>query len=197
MLAGPPLVDAVSGDQQHIRRGDTRIGELVARYEAYRRRQARGLLGLIPRAAIRPLYRRALRAGSRAESTSDPVGILVAYCETLLPLPPFETWCVDADRNPTAHLYDVDASADAPTADAPVTLETSEFSHDQHLWMAHLRSFREGVTWRGFIVFEDPESSRVHSTALIFQESDPVDIRDRFLSFESSALSAFLRSALP
>jgi hypothetical protein len=69
--------------------------------------------------------------------------------------------------------------------------------HDLHAWTAHLRSFRDGSTWRGFIAFEDSLSRRVHRTALIFQESGPVDVRDRFLSFEPSALIAFLRSALP
>ena len=178
-------------------RGPTCSRELPGRYEAYRRRQARGLLGLIPREAIRPLYRRAVRAGFGGRHTSDPMEVLVQYCETLLPLPPFELWCEDAHRNPKAYLYDVDASADAPSAVAPVTVETREFTHDRTPWMAHLRSFRDGVIWRGFIAFEDRESSRVHRTALIFRESDPVDVRDRFLSFESSALTAFLRSALP
>ncbi|MDH3421651.1 MAG: hypothetical protein OEN00_01580 [Gemmatimonadota bacterium] len=122
---------------------------------------------------------------------------LVRYCEALLPLPPFETWCDDLARNPTAHLYDVDDSADAPDAGAPVTVETREFSHDRYPWQAHLRSFRDGVTWRGFIAFENRQSNRIHRTALIFQEHDPVAVRDRFLSFESSTLVAFLRSALP
>jgi hypothetical protein len=125
------------------------------------------------------------------------MGTLVAYCETLLPLPPFDTWCDDHRRNPAAYLYDVDDSAEAPSADAPATLESREFLHDLHAWTAHLRSFRDGSTWRGFIAFEDSLSRRVHLTALIFQESGPVDVRDRFLSFEPSALIAFLRSALP
>lgn len=172
-------------------------GELLARYGAYRRRQARGLLRMVPRNAIRPLYRRAVRAGFGKAEASDPMETLVSYCETLLPLPPFETWHDDVQRSPAAHLYDVDDSADAPSAEAPVTVETREFSHDQHPWTAHLRSFRDGVTWRGFIAFEDSRSRRVHRTALIFRESDPVDVRERFLSFESSALVAFLRSALP
>jgi hypothetical protein len=176
---------------------DVSRAELQERYEAYRRRQARGLLGLVPRDAIRPLCRRAVRAGFGREGAPDPLETLVRYCETLLPLPPFAAWCDDQQRNPIAYLYDVDASAEAPGADAPVTVETREFSHDQHPWTAHLRSFRDGATWRGFIAFEDDRSSRVHRTALIFRESDPVDVRDRFLSFESAALAAFLRSAMP
>ena len=171
--------------------------ELVLKYEVYRRRQARGLLSMVPPAAIRPLYRRALREGFGSEGDSDPIGALVAYCERLLPLPPFETWCDDVRQNPAAHLHDVAESAEAPSAEAPVTVETRTFIYADHPWTAHLRSFRDGVTWRGFIAFEDQQSSRVHRTALIFQELDPVDVRDRFLSFESTALCAFLRSALP
>jgi hypothetical protein len=171
--------------------------ELSGRYDAYRRRQARALLRVVPQGAIRPLYRRALKAGFTKEGASDPMGVLVRYCETLLPLPPFEAWRQDVRQNPTAHLYDVDDSAEAPGADAPVTVETRVFSHADHQWLAHLRSFRDGVTWRGFIAFEDSRSHLVHRTAVIFREADPVDVRDRFLSFESSALVAFLRSALP
>ena len=37
----------------------------------------------------------------------------------------------------------------------------------------------------------------MHRTALVFRESDPADLRERFLSFESGTLEAFLRSALP
>jgi hypothetical protein len=37
----------------------------------------------------------------------------------------------------------------------------------------------------------------VHRTALIFRELAAVDVRERFLGFEPSALAAFLRSALP
>jgi len=179
---------------REILSGRVSRAELLSRYEAYRRRQARGLLHMVPRDAIRPLYRRALRAGF---GDDDAMGALVKFCETLLPLPPFEAWLADVHRNPAAHLYDVGDSAAAPSADAPVTVETRVFSHGDRPWAAHLRSFRDGPTWRGFIAFEDRVSSRVHRTALIFRESDPVDVRERFLSFENSALVAFLRSALP
>jgi hypothetical protein len=37
----------------------------------------------------------------------------------------------------------------------------------------------------------------VHRTTLIFRETDPADLRERFLGFEPVALEAFLRSALP
>jgi len=171
--------------------------ELLGRYHAYRRRQARGLLGMLPREAVRPLYRRALGAGRGEDGVSDPMLTLLAYCERLLPLPSFEVWSDDVRRNPAAHLHDVDDSAEAPSADAPVTVETRRFTVGERSWAAHLRSFRDGDAWRGFIAFEDAESRCVHRTALIFREGGPVDVRDRFMSFEASSLAAFLRSALP
>ncbi len=170
--------------------------ELEAQYAAYRRRQARGLIRLLPREAVRPLYRRAVEArGEGAEH--DPLGSLLLFCERLLPLPSFETWLDDLRRHPDAHLEDVDDSADVPTADAPATVEARPFPFEGNPWVAHLRSYRDGGTWRGYIAFEEAESRRVHHTALIFREDDPVDVRERFLAFDQAALQAFLRSALP
>jgi hypothetical protein len=172
--------------------------ELLTRYGAYRRRQARALLHLMPREGVRPLYRRALRDGLEGEAHSDPMDALVAYCETLLPLPPFEVWCEDVRRNPDA--YDGDGDGDdiavAPTSEAPLTRASREFTHGDRRWTAHLRSYRDESGWRGFIAFEDPLTTRVHRTASIFHESCAEDVHERFASFESSALAAFLRSAL-
>ena len=152
---------------------------------------------MLPREAIRPLYRRAREAGHGTVASSDPLAALVDYCETLLPLPPFERWYEDLAASPAAHLHDIDDSAAAPTADAPTTVEARTFEVDGAQWIAYLRSYRDGSAWRGYIVFEDPRSRHVHRTALIFRENDPADLRDRFLDFESVALAAFLRSALP
>lgn len=170
--------------------------ELLGQYQAYRKRQARGLVRMLPREAIRPLYRRA-RAAGHGIASSDPLAVLVDYCETLLPLPPFERWYEDLAASPAAHLHDLDDSAEAPTADAPTTVDARTFELDGASWIAYLRSFRDGSTWRGYIVFEDRQSRRLHRTALIFRENDPADLRDRFLDFEPVALAAFLRSALP
>jgi hypothetical protein len=171
--------------------------ELLVEYRAYRKRQARGLVGLLPKEAVRPLYRRALRAGHGEKQSTDPLATLVDYCETLLPLPPFERWCEDREASPSAYLRDLDDSAAAPTAEAPATVETRELVVAGASWLAHLRSFRDGDAWRGYIAFEEQKSRRVHRTALIFRESDPADLRDRFLDFEPVTLSAFLRSSLP
>jgi hypothetical protein len=153
---------------------------------------------MLPRDAVRPLYRRALAAEVGEDTpVDDPLAILLQYCEGLLPLPSFELWAEDVSLHPVAHLHDLDDSADVPTAAAPATLERRLFHHQGERWLAQLRSFRDGDAWRGFISFRDARSGEVHRTALVFREADPAEVRDRFLSFESSTLEAFLRSALP
>jgi len=122
---------------------------------------------------------------------------LVAHCETLLPLPPFEVWLEDVQGNPDAHVDDGDDSAVAPTSEAPLTQVSRAFAHAGRRWTAHLRSYRDESGWRGFIAFEDALSTRVHRTASIFRETCAEDVRERFAGFESSTLVAFLRSALP
>jgi hypothetical protein len=146
---------------------------------------------------VRPLYRKALAKGFGDRYGADPLTALVAFCERLLPLPPFETWCEDVRVHATAHLADVDDSPLAPTAEAPATVAERAFVFEGRSWVARLRSFRDGETWRGYIAFEDTESRRVHRTAVVFSESGPVDVRERFLSFDLPAVRAFLRSALP
>lgn len=172
--------------------------ELRVQYQGYRVRQARALVGILPKKAIRSLYRRAILSdGLQGQAQVDPLAVLVRYCESLLPLPPFELWVEDVRMHPVAHLHDLDDSADVPTATAPATMEARFFEHHGDPWIAHLRSFRDGGAWRGFIAFEERRSGQVHSTALVFRESDPADLRERFLSFDPAALGAFLRSALP
>lgn len=169
--------------------------DLREQYDSYRLRQATALAHMLPREAVRPLYRRALRDGGLDRVREDPLGLLVEFCERLLPLPPFEVWLQDVTLNPEAHLDALDDGAGAPTAQAPATIESRSFDVGGEQWTAHLRSFRDGVVWRGFIAFEQRRTGRVLSTALVFRESDPSEVRDRFLSFEPVALEAFLRSA--
>ena len=176
--------------------------ELRERYDGYCRRQASRLVQLLPRDAVRPLYRRARDEARRADALADggeadPLALLVRYCRALLPLPPFEVWREDLRRHPEGHFADLEESADVPTADAPSTLEVRSLQVHGRAWLAHLRSFRETGLWRGYISFEEEGSGRVHRTAAVFCESDARELRDRFLSFEHQALEAFLRSALP
>lgn len=170
--------------------------ELMTRYRAYRLRQARALLHMMPREAVRPLYRKAVREGFGADG-SDPMAALVCYCERLLPLPPFEVWRDDVHGHPDAGDDDADDSAVMPTAEAPLTQASRHLAHGDREWTAHLRSFRDGSVWRGFIAFEETHTSSVHRTTVIFREPDAEGVRERFASFESSTLVSFLRSALP
>lgn len=170
--------------------------DLHERYAAYRRAQASGLVRLLPQDAIRPLYRRAREAMGPGDA-EDPLSLLVRYCERVLPLPPFDVWREDLALNPEAHLEDLDRSASAPTAGAPSTVEVRELHHAGRPWRAKLRSFRDQGVWRGFIAFESEPGMPAHRTTTIFCESGLSELRDRFLSFSSATLEAFLRSALP
>jgi hypothetical protein len=182
---------------QHV--ADT---ELRERYEGYCRRQASRLVQLLPRDAVRPLYRRARDEARRADALADggeadPLALLVRYCRSLLPLPPFEVWREDLRSHPGEHFADLEESADVPTADAPSTMEVRSLEVHGQAWLAHLRSFREAGLWRGYISFEEEGSGRMHRTAAVFCESDAGELCERFLSFEHATLEAFLRSALP
>lgn len=176
--------------------------ELLVRYEGYRRRQAARLVRMLPRDAVRPLYRRARGEALRSDSLSDdgeddPLALLVRYCGALLPLPPFEVWLEDLRLHPDGHFADLEESVDGPTADAPSTMESRPMRVHGRPWVAQLRSFREAGLWRGFISFQEEGSRRVHRTAAVFCEEGPGELRERFLSFENGALEAFLRSTLP
>ncbi|MDX1648195.1 MAG: hypothetical protein R3304_13700 [Longimicrobiales bacterium] len=172
--------------------------ELRAQYLAYRRRQSRALLGLLPEGAIRPLYRRALEGGGTSATDHDPMERLLAYCEALLPLPPFDVWRADREASPRAHWSDVEDSADVPSPSRPATLELRSFRRGPRRWTARLRGFRDQDVWRGFIAFQGNEADgAVHRTAVIFREATAAELRDRFNGFESASLEAFLRSALP
>lgn len=176
--------------------------ELRRRYESYRRRQAAELVRMLPREAIRPLYRRARDEARRADALSDageddPLGLLHAFCASLLPLPPFGVWLEDLRAHPEGHYADMEEAPDGPTSDAPSTLGVRPLDVRGRRWLAHLRSFRDAGLWRGYISFEEGGSGRVHRTAAVFCEQGAGELRDRFFSFEEAALEAFLRSTLP
>jgi hypothetical protein len=182
----PRVSDSIERDESELRED----------YEDYRERHARRLVALLPREAIRPLYRAALSDPTLDTVPDDPLAKLTEYCARLLPLPPFDVWVEDVRANPDAYLLDLREAANAPTAASPATLETRRLSRSDGSWLARLRGFRDRDAWRGFIAFEDESSGLVHHTALIFREGDPRDLRRRFLSFEAGTLEAFLRSSL-
>lgn len=171
--------------------------ELLVMYEDYRRRQFRRLVSMLPREAIRPLYRAALEARGAAASPDDPLEALVDHCSGLLPLPPFEVWADDLARFPAAHLRDLDDSFDGPTLAKPATIAVRDLRVGDEPWRARLRVFRAEGAWRGFIAFEGAWVGDDCRTAVIFREATPEELRERFFAFDSHALEAFLRSCLP
>ena len=70
---------------------------LKGRYEEYCRQQVFLLLEIVPREAVRPLYRRARTwAIERGiHESKDPMSTLRLFCREVLPLPPFEVWLMD------------------------------------------------------------------------------------------------------
>jgi hypothetical protein len=175
---------------------DLAAPDLEDRYRAYRKRQARLLLDLLPREAIRPLYRRALTAGDDSSPT-DPLAALERYCESLLCMPPFEVWSQDLAAYPEAHAREMDEGPAAPTVEAPLTLAARTVVYEGLSWSARLRSFRDGFVWRAYIAFDRTGSNLRPRTAAIFREEHPSSLRERFLDLEGAAMEAFLRSSLP
>ncbi|NNF13468.1 MAG: hypothetical protein HKN72_09600 [Gemmatimonadetes bacterium] len=200
-LSAPPTAEGRAGGttarEMPVSRDVVTIpeGELRRLYADYRLRQARSLLSLMPREAVRPLYRRA--HGARA-AASDPMDVILSFVERLMPLPTYDVWLADFRRHPEAHWEDLEGSADVPSPSMPATLDTRRVRISARGWNVHLRGFRDDEIWRGFIAFEDVGvvPSTVHRTALIFREDSLEDLRARFREFESASLEAFFRSAL-
>ena len=153
---------------------------------------------MLPREAVRPLYRAAVAARGRGgEAPKDPLEVLVAYCATLLPLPPFAVWSADFRRSPDAYLRDLGESVEGPTAATPVTLASRTLQLGGSAWTAGLHAFRADAAWRGYVAFDEPSTGHACRTAVIFRESTPEELKESFAAFDAAALEAFLRSALP
>lgn len=168
-------------------------------YLAYRRREVSSLLALLPREAIRPLYRRARAWAIEQEvhEEKDPLATLFRYCGSLLPLPPFAIWLEDFRAHRSAYLRAVDEAPTGLTDDAPVTMDVRAFTEGGRTWYAALSVFRRDEAWRGYVGFRGEGSDVYVRTADIFRATDPVEVRDRFREFDSETLRAFLRSTLP
>jgi hypothetical protein len=152
---------------------------------------------MIPGEGLRTLYGRAREwARDRGEHESkDPMATLRRYCADLLPLPPFTVWLADFRKNRGAYLYD-DLEPPTSLRAEPVTVEVRTVEYLDCPWSVELRLFSDEDAWRGFMVFRSG-SGASFGTADVFCEDAPGIIRDRFLSFESDTLRAFLRSSLP
>jgi hypothetical protein len=119
--------------------------DLEARYEEYRHRQAKGLISILPREAIRPLYGQAREWGRETgrEVEKDPLATLLLFLETILPLPPRSVWEEDRAAHLDAHVREEFASPPAHRQDSPpVTVESRAMDMDGHRWRATLNLFR-------------------------------------------------------
>jgi hypothetical protein len=173
---------------------------LETRYEEYCRRQAIGLVSIIPKEAIRPLYGLAREWGRETgrEVEKDPLATLFLFLQELMPLPPKEVWAKDRAENLDAHVKEEFASPPAHRRSSPpVTVESRGMEMDGRRWRATLNLFRRDEAWRGFIVFNPLGEAETIRTGDIFREEDPDEIRTRFLGFHNQTLQAFLRSVLP
>ncbi len=167
-------------------------------YEAYCLRQASQLLSLVPREAVRGLYgdARAWAIEGGVHEQKDPMATLVAYCRKLLPLPPFELWLEDYDVHRLVYMHELAGIPDVPPDPAPVAVELRSIRHEGVEWFAMLHVVHDRELWRGHISFHTDAGDTTARTAEIFCEESLTELRDRFRTFTSASLSAFLRSTL-
>lgn len=172
---------------------------LAGRYEEYCRQQVALLLEIVPREAVRPLYRRA-RAWAierGLHESKDPMSTLRAFCRDLLPLPPFDVWLLDYANNRIAHMNAGVGWSPLAGPPEPLAVEFRRMEHEAEPWRGTLEVYRGGDAWRGLIRFQRDGEEGHFRTGEIFCEDDLQDIRDRFISFTASTMRAFLRSTLP
>jgi hypothetical protein len=173
---------------------------LRVKYAAYCAEQAAALPALLPRDGLRSLYRSA-RAGVSGEVV-DPLALLVERCRELLPLPPFEVWAADYQRDRRPYLEPLEEATAGGMRTSAMTLDLRAVDHAGSSWVASLAVFREPPDWRGFISFQLSDEAvaggrPLQRTADIFLESRAEDVRSRFRAFSDDTLQAFLRSTLP
>ncbi len=174
--------------------------DLGPRFDEYCRRQAKGLVSIFPKEAIRPLYGLAREWGRKTgkEVAKDPLATFFLFLQELLPLPPQDLWEKDRAEHLDAHLKE---EFDSPPAhrrsSPPVTVESRGMEMEGRRWRATLNLFHRDEAWRGFIVFNPFGEKETVRTTDIFREEDPDEIRNRFLGFHNQTLQAFLRSVLP
>ena len=174
-------------------------GAVKGRYEEYCRQQVTLLLEIIPREAVRPLYRRArIWATERGlHDTKDPMSTLRVFCRELLPLPPFEVWRLDYENHRVAHAGGrVEWVLLAEPMD-PIAVDVRRMEHEAEPWHGTLEVYQSGAAWRGLIRFQREGEEGQFRTGEIFCEDDLQDLRTRFNSFTASTMSALLRSTLP
>ena len=175
------------------------VAALTGRYEEYCRQQVTLLLRIVPREAVRPLYRHArIWAKERGlHESKDPMSTLRAFCRHILPLPPFGVWVSDYEIHRVAHVSAGVTWSPVAEPMEPITVEVRRWEHGAEMWHGTLEVSRGGDGWRGHIRFQRDGEESHSRTAEIFCEDDLQDLRERFSSFTALTMSAFLRSTLP
>lgn len=193
------LVGRSTEDTAAARRPSPATVALRERYAAYRLRQGRDLLNVIPREGLREVVKACRPLADLAPDADVSLEDLAAFCADLLPLPPLSVWMTDFQVNRDAHLLDqANGEAGPRTADGtPVVVAVRHFKADGREWVGQLLVWPRDRGWEGAIQFHRDETARVWRTAAIFQEEGVSAIRRRFDVFDDSTLVAFLRSSLP
>lgn len=192
----PPL------DPSHSLTDEVVVSDPVAeiRYKAYRQRQARALVSLIPPEVVRPLYATAREWVRRdgQEVGKDPLATFLLFLENILPLPPLELWKTDRTENLAEHLREEFEGVEAlQSRSIPMRVDSRPVEHRGENWRATLHLFRRDEAWRGYIQFSTGKDDTRVRTADIFREDNPEEVRERFLDCHPDTLKAFLRSVLP
>lgn len=170
---------------------------LHRRYDAYRARQGRDLLALMPREGVRRLLKAFREQGGHPEPELETLAVFAA---ARMPLPPFGVWLEDFHRHRAEHLELAGPPlSDGPQAaeGAPVTVDVRTLRVGAAEWVASLAVHPVSTGWRGAIYFHLPPDSRSFPTADVFREEDVTSVRRRFADLDQATLQAFLRSVLP
>ena len=201
MIVTPELASPGTSVDHPLDRDVSRSGTAVLeeRYEEYCRHQVSLLLAIIPREAVRPLYRhaRTWATGRGLHESKDPMSTLRVFCRDVLPLPPFEVWLSDYEGHRLAHASAGVEWSPLPEPMPPIAVEVRRWEHQAEPWHGTLEVYRGGDAWRGLIRFQRDGEEGEFRTGEIFCEDDLQNLRDRFISFNAITMSAFLRSTLP
>ena len=175
------------------------LAALKGHYEEYCRQQVTLLLEIIPREAVRPLYRRAwIWATERGlHDTKDPMSTLRVFCREVLPLPPFEVWLLHHENRRVAPAGEGVEWTPLAEPMELVAVDVRRMGHESEPWQGTLEVYRGGDAWRGLIRFQRHGGEGHFRTTEIFCEDDLQDLRNRFNSFTAPTMSASLRSTLP
>ena len=139
---------------------------LKGRYEEYCRQQVFLLLEIIPREAVRPLYRRARTWATErgVHDSKDPMSTLRLFCREVLPLPPFEVWLMDYETHRLTHVSTGLGLLPVPEPMEPIAVEFRRLEHEAEPWRGTLEVYEAGMPGGGS--FDSSVTARRASSAL-------------------------------